>query len=163
MSLSSGKEFLLWKAIKSPPSVVADNTPGWYLESSCQFSGSLVYQFREGSAGLEEDRIWTLLAKYGGLLRIKMFLWIVCNDRVLTNTERTRRLLMDYPRCTLCDATVEDISHALRGCTKVCAYEMKLYMLLIHNQCLILLYIPRLLCDVGPSLLEGGLKLIWGS
>ncbi|KAK8999225.1 hypothetical protein V6N11_070401 [Hibiscus sabdariffa] len=119
MSLSSGKEFFLWKAIKSPPIVVADDTPEWSLESSCQFSVSLVYQFREGSAGLEEDQISALLAKYRGLLHIKMFLWIVCNDRVLTNTERTRRLLMDYPQCTLCDATVEDISHALRGCTSV--------------------------------------------
>ncbi|KAK8662176.1 hypothetical protein V6N13_091763 [Hibiscus sabdariffa] len=64
MSLSSGKEFFLWKAIKSPPIVVADDTPEWSLESSCQFSVSLVYQFREGSAGLEEDQISALLAKY---------------------------------------------------------------------------------------------------
>ncbi|KAK8662174.1 hypothetical protein V6N13_091761 [Hibiscus sabdariffa] len=147
MSLSSGKEFLLWKAIKSPPSVVADNTPGWYLESSCQFSGSLVYQFREGSAGLEEDRIWTLLAKYGAndwdLILGHLFGLHGCVE-----------IVVFLPRMS-----VSWIFYF----SKVCAYEMKLYMLLIHNQCLILLYIPRLLCDVGPSLLEGGLKLIWGS
>ncbi|KAK8998204.1 hypothetical protein V6N11_083598 [Hibiscus sabdariffa] len=44
--------------------------------------------------------------------------------------------------------------------SKVSDYAMQLCMLLIHNQCLILLYLSRMLCVVGPSLLEDGLKSI---
>ncbi|KAK8533985.1 hypothetical protein V6N12_047387 [Hibiscus sabdariffa] len=48
-----------------------------------------------------------------------MFLWTVCNNHIFTNVERVRRNLTDNPRCMICDASDEDVSHALRECVEI--------------------------------------------
>lgn len=46
--------------------------------------------------------------------RIKHFLWLVKRQRLLTNSERTRRCLTDNPGCILCGDTQETVLHVLR-------------------------------------------------
>ncbi|KAE8735671.1 hypothetical protein F3Y22_tig00000340pilonHSYRG01205 [Hibiscus syriacus] len=59
-----------------------------------------------------------------------MFLWIVCNDRVMTNVKRMRRHLTTNSICPLCSAPVEDANHLLR----LCATALSVWVALVKQE-----------------------------
>lgn len=44
-------------------------------------------------------------------------MWILAHGKILSNRERWRRHLSASPRCTRCDAEIEDACHVVRDCT----------------------------------------------
>ncbi|KAL4363202.1 hypothetical protein GQ457_04G035220 [Hibiscus cannabinus] len=48
--------------------------------------------------------------------RIRMFLWLVLRQRLLTNGERVRRGISSNPSCSCCGCYNESILHILRDC-----------------------------------------------
>ncbi|KAJ8444214.1 hypothetical protein Cgig2_028095 [Carnegiea gigantea] len=55
---------------------------------------------------------WSLKAPQ----RLKMLLWLVMQDVVLTNTVRVKRGFASDASCPICQVEIEDIDHVLRGC-----------------------------------------------
>ncbi|CAN1331699.1 Putative ribonuclease H protein At1g65750 [Linum perenne] len=49
--------------------------------------------------------------------RIRHFLWLAGNDRLLTNDQRTRRKFASDPTCPRCTGQVENSIHVLRDCS----------------------------------------------
>ncbi|CAN1788455.1 Putative ribonuclease H protein At1g65750 [Linum perenne] len=49
--------------------------------------------------------------------RIRHFLWIVRQDKLLTNDQRTKRKLSNDPHCPICPGVVENSVHVLRECS----------------------------------------------
>ena len=47
---------------------------------------------------------------------MKMFLWLVLHEAVMTNANRVRRGFTSEAHCAACPDTVEDISHVLFSC-----------------------------------------------
>lgn len=48
--------------------------------------------------------------------RVKLFLWKLLHQRLLTNLYRSQCQLVDSPVCTICDTETEDINHVLQQC-----------------------------------------------
>lgn len=55
-------------------------------------------------------RIWRVVVPE----RIRVFLWLVGNQVIMTNVERARRHLGDSEVCPICNGVVESIIHVLR-------------------------------------------------
>ena len=57
-------------------------------------------------------RMWRVVAPE----RVKMFLWLVGNQAIMTNAERFRRHLSGTDVCQICKGGIETILHVLRDC-----------------------------------------------
>ncbi|KAK8523329.1 hypothetical protein V6N12_047853 [Hibiscus sabdariffa] len=90
--------------------------PGWLFNAGNKFSVKYAYNMRLNIPSNDEVSIWKLIHKSRTLPRIKSFLWLVCKDRVLTNTDRLRRHIVNTAECMICGARVEDLDHLLRQC-----------------------------------------------
>lgn len=51
----------------------------------------------------------------------KTCLWLVANDKILTNSERNKRNMSDSASCQRCSNTWESTLHAVRDCDKATA------------------------------------------
>ncbi|KAL4297850.1 hypothetical protein GQ457_12G028930 [Hibiscus cannabinus] len=59
------------------------------------------------------ENLWKTLNGFKGLPRVKMFLRLVCHEKILTNEERAcRHLTLDHN----CGFMSEGIDHTFRGC-----------------------------------------------
>ena len=58
------------------------------------------------------SQVWLLVAPE----RVRVFLWLVTHQVIMTNMERKRRHLSDNGVCQLCKNGDETILHALRDC-----------------------------------------------
>ncbi|KAK9028382.1 hypothetical protein V6N11_068189 [Hibiscus sabdariffa] len=62
------------------------------------------------------DPIWSIIHGFKGLPRIKLFLWLACKSKVMTNVERVRHHYTSDDWCPLCFVGPEDVDHLLRRC-----------------------------------------------
>ncbi|KAK8497468.1 hypothetical protein V6N13_052946 [Hibiscus sabdariffa] len=97
------------------------DAPRWRSGEDDAFSVSAAYgiQTSLGSSNLVSDLIWSAIAKYKGKQRIKVFLWLVCGGRLLTNDERYRRHHAADAHCVICNNGWEDVNHILGQCSAV--------------------------------------------
>lgn len=58
------------------------------------------------------NRAWRVVAPE----RVKMFMWLVGNQAIMTDAERFRRHLAETDVCQVCKGGVETILHVLRDC-----------------------------------------------
>jgi hypothetical protein len=65
-----------------------------------------------------KDDIWKYMWKLQVTERVKYFMWLVCHDRILTNSRRARMGLC-HAMCSFCGNVEETCLHALRDCTVV--------------------------------------------
>ncbi|KAK1584321.1 hypothetical protein Q3G72_031946 [Acer saccharum] len=87
---------------------------GW---SKCgNFSVKSAYsgQFEDDSLPLWK---WRFIWRQKLPPKIQFFLWILLQDKALTNLQRMTRGLASDPTCPRCSAEVEDIDHLVRGCS----------------------------------------------
>ncbi|KAK8660893.1 hypothetical protein V6N13_051800 [Hibiscus sabdariffa] len=94
----------------------AADTEYWKGNVQGNFTVKSAYVLRCGPTVSDDGKLWQLIHKYRGLQRIKIFLWLACLGRVLTNSERVRRHLADNASCTVCGSLFEDVNHVLRWC-----------------------------------------------
>ncbi|KAK8558936.1 hypothetical protein V6N13_098547 [Hibiscus sabdariffa] len=88
----------------------------WAGNKLGRFIVKLTYQVRSGiEAGTEED-VWSLIDRFRETQRMKVFLWIVCYDKIMTNQEHVHRHFSLDARCGICGGEVEDVDHVLRSC-----------------------------------------------
>lgn len=89
---------------------------GWLAPENSKFTVRSAYLLLRGegpnSAWEGWKRIWQLKAQE----RIKVFMWLLAHDKILTNASRWRRHLTSNPCCFRCDAVVEDGLHVIRDC-----------------------------------------------
>lgn len=75
-------------------------------------------------------RIWRLKVQE----RIKVFLWLLAHEKVLTNLSRVRRNLSQSACCDRCPAAVEDAMHAVRDCPASKEVWIRFVPPDVHNQ-----------------------------
>ncbi|XP_010520746.1 PREDICTED: uncharacterized protein LOC104799794 [Tarenaya hassleriana] len=61
--------------------------------------------------------IWSVIWKWGDPERIRTFLWLACNNRLLTNMARFKRNLSSSGQCPLGCPSDESVLHVLRDCS----------------------------------------------
>lgn len=104
--------------------VVVDNVTGakdrlsWGESSDGSFTVKSAYALVSHDYSPKPDqgsfwsRIWGLVVPE----RVKVFLWLVRNQAIMSNTERYRRHLCVSSICQVCKGGEETIIHILRGC-----------------------------------------------
>ncbi|CAN1185257.1 Putative ribonuclease H protein At1g65750 [Linum perenne] len=101
----------------TPPSKdLSDDIPVWGLEPNGKYSVKSGYLMALGMAEEPNRAHWSTVWKWEGPQRIRQFLWIVSNNKLLTNAERYRRHMTDCSDCGVCLATPETSLHFLRDC-----------------------------------------------
>lgn len=63
-----------------------------------------------------QDGMWRCVWHWDGPERIRMFIWLLIQQRILTNAERVRRHLTLDASCHVCGGTVETALHVVRDC-----------------------------------------------
>ncbi|XP_039017531.1 uncharacterized protein LOC120148502 [Hibiscus syriacus] len=67
-----------------------NDAPGWKWNIDRYFSVKSAYDMRQATSDAIPHKVLEVISKYRGILRVKIFLWLVANERLLTNTERVR-------------------------------------------------------------------------
>ncbi|KAG7594142.1 Reverse transcriptase zinc-binding domain [Arabidopsis thaliana x Arabidopsis arenosa] len=68
------------------------------------------------------DRIWRIMAPE----RVRLFLWLVGHQVILTNMERVRRRMGESEICQVCRGANESIIHVLRDCPAMAGIWLRL-------------------------------------
>ncbi|KAA3453503.1 reverse transcriptase [Gossypium australe] len=88
----------------------------WARSGSSSFSIRSTYWTLKENSWRPKDDNWKIIWKYQGPQRVRIFLWLVTNQRLLTNSERSRRGIAQSSACQRCDHNLEDIMHVLCDC-----------------------------------------------
>ncbi|XP_019198971.1 PREDICTED: uncharacterized protein LOC109192724 [Ipomoea nil] len=118
--LSTVRELLpnhVMENIRATPIAVVEqqqDTLMWPYSGTGLFTIKSGYNFITGYDDDEGDFGWLWRIKCAE--KIKIFLWKVLRNGLLTNSERTRRGLTDDDRCPRCDEPDETLDHIFRRC-----------------------------------------------
>lgn len=87
-----------------------------WLSDRADFSVTLAYELGLGTSQTGQwhgwRRIWSLHIQQ----RIRVFLWMMAHERILTNSVRWRRGLAANSDCWRCGGGCEDVLHVIRDC-----------------------------------------------
>ncbi|XP_039006365.1 uncharacterized protein LOC120133946 [Hibiscus syriacus] len=64
---------------------------GWKWQPTCLFTVRSAYEIWTKTESVSTDKIWSTIAKFKGISRVKVFLWLLACDKLLTNSERGNR------------------------------------------------------------------------
>ncbi|KAF7802812.1 putative ribonuclease H protein At1g65750 family [Senna tora] len=121
-----------WKKLESIAPVLASIEPihppnnqagpdriAWNHSCDGNFSIKTAYNFimTRGSHNTRDP--WKLIWKCPTLETVKVFLWTLGHDSIMTNVQRKRRNFCNSDICQLCGNEAETSLHALRDCNKV--------------------------------------------
>ncbi|KAJ8438829.1 hypothetical protein Cgig2_023021 [Carnegiea gigantea] len=67
-----------------------------------------------------QRRLWELVWSLPEAHRIRVFIWLVVHDKVMTNVNRVSRHIAEDPSYKVCEAKEEDLVHILRDCPPAC-------------------------------------------
>ncbi|XP_028754982.1 uncharacterized protein LOC114714409 [Neltuma alba] len=113
---------------KCPPNeVLGDDILIWGGNNSGQFKIKDAYWMIEDKGNSPISRVFDVIWKWKGVERIRVFLWLMVQDRLPTN-ERRSRWSLTSPNCPWCCDSVETITHILRDCR----YAKQLWEELVH-------------------------------
>ncbi|CAN1182979.1 Putative ribonuclease H protein At1g65750 [Linum perenne] len=100
----------------TPPSDCTGNdVPIWGLEANGQYSvhsGYLLACDLENEA----DQLWRDIWNWEGPQRIRHFMWLASQSKLLTNVERRRRNLSSSDECGGCNVASETLLNIVRDC-----------------------------------------------
>ena len=88
----------------------------WRWEKNGKLSVASAYESVCKHSWDNMDKKWALAWNYKGPQRIRHFLWLVLQKRLMTNVERCRRHCATDVACIACGDAQENLNHILRGC-----------------------------------------------
>ncbi|KAL4386031.1 hypothetical protein GQ457_09G026140 [Hibiscus cannabinus] len=121
-------------AIKPPRSDAGADTPGWRWGKSRTFTVRSAYQAIHTPSTATNESHWSKIWRLPVPQRIRVFMWLVFRQRLLTNAERFRRHLTLSDSCPLCHSAPETIDHMLRTCPRALLENQPMEVLdLLHQ------------------------------
>ncbi|KAK9001422.1 hypothetical protein V6N11_083206 [Hibiscus sabdariffa] len=99
-----------------PPFGGLRDTVAWKLTPTGSFSIASAYDNLVDPTWDAPDSKWYCIWLLPVTQRIRVFLWMVLHQRLMTNVERVRRGLSSDPSCPSCGCCYESILHILRDC-----------------------------------------------
>ncbi|KAK8476102.1 hypothetical protein V6N11_071089 [Hibiscus sabdariffa] len=101
-----------------PPPSLDDSRDmvAWKCTPTGIFTVSSAYENLLSESWDSCDSKWTGIWSLPVAQRVRMFLWLVLRQRLLTNAERARRGMSSDPSCSCCGFFNETILHILRDC-----------------------------------------------
>ncbi|KAL1148305.1 hypothetical protein V6Z11_A10G116700 [Gossypium hirsutum] len=102
----------------------------WVRSSSRAFSIRSAYWALKEPYWNSLDENWKSIWKYPEPQRVRFFLLLASQQKLLTNSERVRRGIGHSTSCALCGYEIEDLSHVLRDCS----FAKDVWMLVLPEQ-----------------------------
>ncbi|KAL9859811.1 putative RNA-directed DNA polymerase [Arabidopsis thaliana] len=96
----------------------AQDRISWRETQNGEFSVRTAYEMltRDEAPRPNMEKFYTRIWRVRVPERVKVFLWLVGNQVIMTNAERYRRHLCDSEVCQVCKGGLETILHVLRDC-----------------------------------------------
>ncbi|KAK8998923.1 hypothetical protein V6N11_070102 [Hibiscus sabdariffa] len=94
-------------AVSPPRANYGTDLPGWRWEINRRFSVASAYNFLVSNEDRHCDNRWRVVWSLRVPQRIRIFLWITCHGRHLTNVERVRRHMAMSEECNICHDGIE--------------------------------------------------------
>lgn len=95
---------------------VCEDKWGWLKPGSMSFRVRDAYIIEANWNNLEKwvgwKRIWSMRVQQ----RVKLFVWLLLHDGILTNSKRWKRNMASSAKCVRCGGVNEDATHAVRDC-----------------------------------------------
>ncbi|KAL4283171.1 hypothetical protein GQ457_16G011860 [Hibiscus cannabinus] len=112
-------------AIKPPRPDAGADVPGWRWESNRNFTVRSAYKALSADTttplvafSTNNSACWSRIWKLSVQQRVRIFLWLVLHQRIMTNVERKRRHLATSDVCASYQSEAETIIHVLRDCPR---------------------------------------------
>ena len=104
-------------ASMAPPSAArGDDRVYWGASNTGTFTVQSAYHVLTSHSPVEDSHDWRHLWQWRGPQSTRIFLWLLCHDRLKTGYELAGRHLDIDPLCGRCHAQVESSLHAIRDC-----------------------------------------------
>ncbi|XP_061370519.1 uncharacterized protein LOC133313201 [Gastrolobium bilobum] len=101
----------------SPPSHMAGKDKLFWTLSSCgSFKVGSAYRSLSCQGMNVSSKSWDTVWKWEGPQRVKLFLWLLSGNKLLTNAERYCRHMSAVDLCPRCNMAGEDVDHVFRSC-----------------------------------------------
>ncbi|KAK8516598.1 hypothetical protein V6N12_049321 [Hibiscus sabdariffa] len=81
-----------------------------------QFSVSSAYEKLMANRWSAPHPFWKKVWSLAIPQRLRLFIWLTLNQKLMTNVERARRGISESPCCDLCGGLSESVLHVLRDC-----------------------------------------------
>ncbi|CAN1743013.1 Putative ribonuclease H protein At1g65750 [Linum perenne] len=88
----------------------------WGLEDNGRFSVKSAYALLRDHRLDDSNGKWQKVWQWQGPNRIKHFMWIAMQGKLMTNLERMRRHLSNFDGCVACGQGAESLDHLFRTC-----------------------------------------------
>ncbi|KAK9036976.1 hypothetical protein V6N11_021899 [Hibiscus sabdariffa] len=103
-------------ANNEPLSATSKDSVGRKLRVDLQLSIKFAYAIRRGAiAGVNED-LWKATHKFRRLQRVKIYLWLLSKNKLMTKAKMVRQHFMKDSWCSLCASLHEDADHLFQQC-----------------------------------------------
>nr|KYP56524.1 Putative ribonuclease H protein At1g65750 family [Cajanus cajan] len=100
-----------------PPSIGEDDDAiAWIDSPTGEFNMRSAYSMLRGNGDNHTHQVYRDIARWQAPERLRMFLWRVAQDSLVTNSFRLYRGLTECAICPLCHAGLETAMHILRDC-----------------------------------------------
>jgi hypothetical protein len=103
----------------------------WPGTNTGQFTVSAAYHLITGDAMKRDEKKWSQIWKINSMERVRVFIWQLVHDRLMTNT-RLARWQMGSSRCNSCIHFDETTIHVIRDCS--IASNIWRHLLLLHER-----------------------------
>lgn len=92
----------------------------WSRDPASNFTTKTTYDLvSDHSHPRQNVDVWKLVWKINGPQRVKILMWKLLNNGVLTNSVRRRRRMTSSDLCPLCQTSAEECLHLFRDCSAV--------------------------------------------
>ncbi|CAN1852210.1 Putative ribonuclease H protein At1g65750 [Linum perenne] len=88
----------------------------WGLENNGRFTIRSAYDLLKDHKFDDQSNSWQKIWRWNEPNKIRHFMWLTAQGRIMTNTERMRRHITDQSECMACGVVSEDINHVFRLC-----------------------------------------------
>jgi hypothetical protein len=119
------------QAIVPPHTSHEEDVQLWPGTNTGQFTVSAAYHLITGDAMKCGEKKWSQIWKINSMERVRVFIWQLVHDRLMTNT-RLARWQMGCSRCNSCIHFDETTIHVIRDCS--IASNIWRHLLLLHER-----------------------------
>ncbi|CAN1781229.1 Putative ribonuclease H protein At1g65750 [Linum perenne] len=88
----------------------------WGLKLNGRFTIRSAYDLLKDHRLEDVDNSWQKIWSWKGPNKIRHFMWLTAQEKLMNNMERLRRHMSDRSECAACGGGGEDINHIFRGC-----------------------------------------------
>ena len=112
------------RSMMSPNRELGQDRASWSLSMDGRFLVKSAYDLLSSNYNRQLDNVLRKNWRWKGLERVRMFLWILCKQRLLTNSIRRERHMALEDSCPRCGLYSESVMHMVRDCAKVSNLRM---------------------------------------